>query len=384
MEDIAVTERQLLDLVGELNFQRAPYGRAEPDPEPRLLREAPNLGSIPPFVHAMNLVSSIRRVNIRDLDLNLLQVFSAVHSARSVSRAAEALGLSQPAVSHSLTKLRLALHDPLFTRTPGGVAPTPRAAQLARQVEAALRLLEEALRESESFDAASSTRRFVAHMSDIGADEFLPQLMAAIGREAPQVRVEAVQLAPEAIAPALEEGRLDIAFGYLPGLAGTESAPLLQERYVVLLRRGHPLAARLRDRQALQRLGFILVASHAEPARALHLLGLEPQIRLALPHFLVVPPILASTDLAVILPLRPALRFAARHDLLVVEPDLGLPPFTVAMHWTWRSAHDPGHRWLRELAQRMRFDEPPVRPRLPRAASSSRATGSRTPARSRR
>jgi DNA-binding transcriptional LysR family regulator len=124
------------------------------------------------------------------------------------------------------------------------VAPTPKADQLARQVEAALRQLDVALHEADSFDAARSQRRFVLHMSDIGADEFLPQLMAGIGRDAPGVRVEAVQLPAEAIAPALEEGRLDLAFGYLPTLAGTESAPILQERYVVLLRRGHPLAGR--------------------------------------------------------------------------------------------------------------------------------------------
>ena len=319
----------------------------------------------------MGFVSTIHRVNIKDFDLNLLHVFAAVHAARSVSRAAEGLGLSQPAVSNALTRLRLALHDPLFTRVAGGVAPTPKADQLARQVESALRQLDVALRESDSFDAARSQRRFVVHMSDIGADEFLPQLMAAIGREAPGVRVEAVQLAADAIAPALEEGRLDLAFGYLPTLAGTESAPLLQERYVLLLRQGHPLAGRLGQRAALQKLDFVLVASHAEPARALHLLGLQPRIRLTLPHFMVVPPILAATDLALILPQRPAERFAALHGLQVADADLGLPPFTVAMHWTWRSAHDPGHRWLRGQAAAMRFA--PIGPAAAKTRSRRRS-----------
>lgn len=321
-------------------------------------------------------------VNIKDFDLNLLHVFAAVHAARSVSRAAESLGLSQPAVSHALARLRVALRDPLFVRTVGGVAPTPKAEQLARQVEAALRQLDVALHEAESFDAARSQRRFVVHLSDIGADEFLPQLMARVDRLAPGVRVEAVQLPAEGIAPALEEGRLDLAFGYLPGLAGTESAPLLQERYVVLLRRRHPLAGALRNRAALEQLGFVLVASHAEPARALHLLGLQSRIRLTLPHFLALPPILAATDLAVILPLRPALRFAAAQPLQVVEPDLGLPPFTVAMHWTWRSTHDPGHRWLREQALAMRFAPVRPAPARARAASGSSAAGVRTRARS--
>jgi len=311
-------------------------------------------------------MTNMHTMNVRDLDLNLLHVFAAVHGAGSVTRAAETLGLSQPAVSHALQRLRLLLRDPLFVRAPGGVKPTPRAEQLARQVQAAMQLLDQALTEADHFDAARSTRSFSVHMSDIGADEFLPLLMADIGRCAPGVRVEAVQLAPEAIAPALEEGRLDLAFGYLPELSGTESAPLLQERYVVLLRQGHPLAAALQSargaRAALEQLQYVLVASHGEPARALVLLGLQPRIRLTLPHFTVAPGIVAASDLAVIVPRRPAQRFAARHGLQLIEPDLGLPPFTVAMHWTWRQAQDPGHRWLRERAGAMRFDGVPEAP----------------------
>jgi DNA-binding transcriptional LysR family regulator len=308
---------------------------------------------------------TMHHMNVRDLDLNLLHVFAAVHGAGSVSRAAETLGLSQPAVSHALQRLRLQLGDPLFVRAPGGVKATPRAEQLARQVQAALQLLDQALTEAQHFDAARASRSFTVHMSDIGADEFLPLLMADIGRRAPGVRVQAVQLAPEAIAPALEDGRLDLAFGYLPDLVGTESAPLLQERYVVLLRPGHPLAAALRAprtaKAALQQLQYVLVASHGEPARALVLLGLQPRIRLTLPHFTVAPGIVAASDLAVVVPRRPAQRFAQRHGLQLIEPDLGLPPFTVAMHWTWRQAHDPGHRWLRERAAAMRFEELPGR-----------------------
>lgn len=312
-------------------------------------------------------------MHVRDLDLNLLHVFQAVHAARSVSRAAERLGLSQPAVSHALTRLRLRLHDPLFVRAPGGVAPTPRADQLARQVAAALQMIDVAMHEADAFDAARSQRRFTLHMSDIGADEFLPLLMADVAARAPGVRLEAVQLAPEAIGPALDAGRLDLAFGYLPALVGTEQATLLHERYVVLMRRGHPLARRIRDRAALDRLGFIVVRSHTEPAKALQLLGLESRIRLALPHFTVVPGILAATDLAVVMPLRPALRYSQRHDLQVVEPDLGLPPFPVSLHWTWRQSHDAGHRWLRERALAMRLEPPPA-PR-PRRAVRARAAG---------
>jgi len=312
-------------------------------------------------------------MHIDELDLNLLHVFRAVHEARNVSRAAERLGLSQPAASHALTRLRLALGDPLFVRAPGGVAPTPRAEQFAHQAAQALDLIDAALHAGDRFDPARSQRRFTLHLSDIGADEFLPQMMAAVTAQAPRVRLAAVQLEAQAIGAALDEGRLDLALGYLPTLVGCEHAPLLRERYVVLLRRGHPLARALADRSAVEQLQFILVRSHAEPARALHMLGLEPRIRLELPHFMVVPAIVAATDMAVILPLRPALRFARAHALQVVEPDLGLPPFTVSMHWHRRMRHDAGHRWLRAIVQAMHFAAPAApgrRAARPRAASS--------------
>ena len=161
------------------------------------------------------------------------------------------------------------------------------------------------------------------------------------------MRIQALELEPQAIVPALDEGRIDLAFGYLPELSITERR--------ALLRQGHLLARRLRDRDALEQLDFILVRSHSEPAKALQLLALESRIRLTLPHCIVAPSILAVTDLAVVMPLRPAFCFAQRHALQVVEPVLQLPPFTVSVHRTWHVDHDPGHRWLREMAFAMRF-----------------------------
>jgi DNA-binding transcriptional LysR family regulator len=289
-------------------------------------------------------------MHIADFDLNLLHVFQAVYSARNVSRAAHNLNLSQPAVSHALTRLRLLLKDPLFVRAQGGVMATPRADHFARFVEPALQTVDLGLREAESFDPARSQRRFAVHMSDIAEGEFLPQMMRHVHTQAPHVRLEAVQLEPAAILPALEEGRIDLAFGYLPQLRGTEDAHLLAERYVVLVRKRHPLAKQIKKRADLRKLDYILVRSHAEPAKALQKLGLESRIRLTIPHFTVIPAILPSTDLAVIMPARPAASFARRGNIAVLDADVGLPRFTVSIHWYWRYANDPGNRWLRNLA----------------------------------
>lgn len=313
----------------------------------------------------------IDAVHIRDFDLNLLHVFDAVHATRNVSRAAELVGLSQPAVSHALTRLRLLLQDPLFVRAPGGVRPTARAEHFARFVEAALRTLDVALHEGERFDPQKSQRRFALHMSDLATGELLPQLMREVRREAPDVRIEAVQLAPDAIGPALEEGKLDLAFGYLPGLVGTHRQDLIDERYVVLVRADHPRLAAIRSRASLQTLDYVLVQTHAEPAKALHRLGLESRIKLTIPHFAVLPSILTQTDLGVIIPRLPALRYAQGGKLAVVETDLGLPPFKIAIHWVWRVHNDPGHRWLRELATRV----------LAQPARARRLSGARPAAR---
>ena len=292
-------------------------------------------------------------MNIEALDLNLLHVFRAVYATRNVSRAAERLELSQPAVSHALTRLRLALNDPLFRRGSGGVRPTARADHFAGFVDAALKTLEVALAESVAFDPAVSRREFVVHMSDLATGELLPTLIAEIRRIAPGVRIEAVQLPADAVGAALDDGRVDLAFGYLPALRDAHSLALFEERYVLLLRADHPLRRRLRTRASLVALDFVLVKSHSEPAKALVRLGLESRIRLTIPHFAVLPAILAQSDLAAIVPLRPARRYARAANLAVLTPDLGLPKFAVAIHWAWRVHHDPGHRWLREVTARV-------------------------------
>lgn len=315
-------------------------------------------------------------MNIRDFDLNLLHVFEAVMATGHVGRAAERLGLSQPAVSHALTRLRAVLHDPLFVRAGGGVRPTPRVEQFGRFVAAALHTLDAGLQEAERFDPASTQRRFVVHMSDLATGQLLPPLMAALRERAPALRLEVQQLAGEAIAPALEEGRLDLAFGYLPQLSGMHGAPLIDERYVVLLRDDHPLRPQLTQREALDALHFILVQGHAEPAKALERLGLAPRIRLTIPHFAVVPPLLKATDLAVIMPEGPARRYAeAAGGLAVLALALGLPPLAIGIHWVWRMHKDPGHRWLRELVQEVLAEAPaPASAPVP-AASVSMAPG---------
>ncbi|HET9340856.1 MAG TPA: LysR family transcriptional regulator [Casimicrobiaceae bacterium] len=291
-------------------------------------------------------------MNIAGTDLNLLKVFLAIHAEGSVSRAAERLGVSQPTVSHALARLRETWRDPLFVRRAAGVTPTARADRLAVAVRQALQVLDVAASEGERYDPARSERTFRLHLTDIGETIFLPRLMPMLAAEAPLVRLEAHQLEHAVLAAALESGRIDLAMGYIPSL-DVERTVLLHERYVVVMRRGHPLARLAPTRGALARLDYVLVRAHPATARALRDLGLADRIRLSIPHFMVLPRILAETDLAVVMPSRLYTEFARLGRYTVWRPRVGMPSFDVSVHWAARHAGDPGLAWLRGRIVRM-------------------------------
>jgi len=297
---------------------------------------------------AQLLIDAVHIVQLAALDLNLLRAFAAVHAMGSVSRAAEALGLSQPTVSHALSRLRLHLKDPLFVRVSGGVAPTPKADALAHAVQQALDTMQRALQESDAFDPATSSRVFRLHMSDIGEGVFLPDLMRVVRSAGQALRIEAYQLEHERITDALDQGKIDLAFGYLPTVTETQRADLFDERYVVLMRSKHPLATARTSRATLAKLDYIVVRSHAETGRILQRLGYADRVRLVIPHFMVIPSIVGNTDLAVILPLQTAQLFSRDGAFRVLRPDLGTPDFAVSLHWSRRFEHDSANCWLRQ------------------------------------
>lgn len=286
-------------------------------------------------------------MNVDGADLNLLKVFLAIHAEGSVSRAAERLGVSQPTVSHALAKLRVTYRDPLFVRGAGGVTPTARANRLAVAVRQALELVEAAAGEGDRYEPSRSERTFRLYLTDIGETVFLPPLMAALAKEAPRVRIEAYQIDLADLAPALDSGRLDLALGYIPSL-DVQRTVLWRERYVVVMRRGHPLAKLRPTAEALARLEYALVRAHPATTRALHDLGLADRIRLSIPHFMVLPRILAETDLAVVMPPRLYAEFERMGRYAMWRPRVGLPSLDVSVHWAARFAADPGLAWLRE------------------------------------
>jgi len=289
-------------------------------------------------------------MNVADLDLNLLRVFDAVLQQRSVTAAAARLGLTQPAVSNALARLRALFGDALFVRTPAGMEATPLARGVAEPVRQALALLDSALAHGPGFDPGSATRAFRFYMSDLGQIEFLPPLIERAQRAAPGVRLEAVALEVEDIADALASGALDLAVGFLPGLGPpVRRRALFRDPYRCLMRADHPIRT-LTKRKFLGASHALVTyrGGHRVVEEVLERAGLARRIALRLPHFTVVPMVLERTNLICMLPARVARVFERRGKLKSLPPPVPIPVADVAVHWHERFETDQGNRWLRE------------------------------------
>jgi len=290
-------------------------------------------------------------VNVQDLDLNLLRVFDAVLHDRTVTAAAARLGLTQPAVSNALGRLRQLLGDPLFVRTASGMEATPFARGVADPVRQALALIESALAHGPGFDPATATRAFRFYMSDLGQVEFLPPLVERVQRLAPGVRLEAVAVDIEDIADALASGALDIVVGFLPGLGPPIARQaLFRDPYVCLMRADHPIERLTRKKflEASHALVTYRAGGHRVIEEALERAGVARRIALRVPHFTVMPMVLERTDLVLTLPARVARVYESRGRFKSLPPPVPIPPAEVAVHWHERFDGDPGNRWLRQ------------------------------------
>ncbi|OAI52990.1 hypothetical protein AYO46_03905 [Betaproteobacteria bacterium SCGC AG-212-J23] len=287
-------------------------------------------------------------MNVQDVDLNLLRVFDAVLHESGVTPAAARLGLTQPAVSNALARLRKLFGDPLFVRTPTGMDATPFARELAAPVRQALALLESALAHGPGFDPASTTRAFRFYMSDLGQIEFLPPLIERVEQRAPGVRLEAVALDVEDIAGALAAGTLDLAVGFLPALGPPiQRRALFRDPYVCLMRADHEIQSMTRKR--FLGASHVLVSyrgGHRVIEEAFERAGVRVALRV--PHFTVAPMVLERTDLVLTLPARVARVFERGGKLKSLPVPLQIPVADVGVHWHERFEADPGNRWLRE------------------------------------
>jgi DNA-binding transcriptional LysR family regulator len=293
-------------------------------------------------------------MNVNEIDLNLLRAFDAILLDRSVTMAGGRVGITQPAMSNALARLRKAFGDPLFVRTPGGMQPTPFARSIADPVRQALGLIDAALASQARFDPSTSERVFRFHMSDMGEMVFLPPLLERLHHVAPAVRVEARFVPHDELEDALASGEIDLALGTLPGLAPpVRSHRLFRDPYMSLMRADHPTIGKTLSRRQFLAAFHAIVSSvgtgHQAVESALLQAGLHRRIALRVPHFMVVPMILARTDLIATVPGQFARSFEQTGNFKALRPPVHIPVADVKVHWHERFTEDPGNRWMREL-----------------------------------
>jgi DNA-binding transcriptional LysR family regulator len=295
----------------------------------------------------------MNNARLQDIDLNLLKVFAHLLRERHVSRVAAALGMSQPAVSNALARLRKLLGNELFIRTRSGMQPTPYAEQLGLAVNQALGLLDNALSQSASFVPKTSEREITLAMTDIGEIYFLPRLLKHLARHAPGLRLRTVRLGADELREHMEAGKVDLAIGLIPQLgAGFFQRRLFQQRYVCAFRKGHALDGKRLTLKAFTEAEHVVVVAagtgHGMIDEELAKQGVQRQVRLTVPHFVAVGQILQSTDLVATLPERLAESLQKPFGL-AIQPHPGkLPEAGIHLFWHGRMHQDPANQWLRE------------------------------------
>jgi DNA-binding transcriptional LysR family regulator len=296
----------------------------------------------------------MRAMNWRAFDLNLLVVFDGLFREGSVTRAGKRLGMSQPALSHALNRLRYLLKDQLFIRTPTGMVPTPRAEQLARPLRHALAQMEQAL-EPETFVAAQTNRRFSIAINNYAAIVVAAPLVAAVSAAAPLVQLDLRPSGTLDVFDRLDRGELDVAIGAFDTVGERFArASLLEDRFVAVMRRGHPAGRGKLSAEALGALGHLEISSSGDDTgfidRSLLARGARRRITTRLPY-LSTGVALGQSDMVATLSRRvaEALIRGTESALQIRELPFTSPVVHTSMVWHRRLDGSPAHRWLREV-----------------------------------
>ncbi|BEV15476.1 LysR family transcriptional regulator [Herbaspirillum sp. DW155] len=293
-------------------------------------------------------------MELKDIDLNLLVVFNQLLTDRRVSIVAEKLGQTQPAISNALNRLRRLLGDELFLRTAKGMEPTSLAIQLAEPIAYALSAIHSTLNQQALFDPQRTNRTFTIGMTDIGEIYFLPRLMDTLASVAPNITVNTVRNTSLNLKESMESGHVDLAVGLLPQLkAGFFQQRLFEQRYVCLMRRGHPLDKKKITVEEFSKADHVKVVAsgtgHARLDEAIERKGIRRNIRLSVPHFVAVGHILSTTDMIATVPERYALQCLKPFDLQFLKHPVDLPETGINCFWHAKFHKEPGNQWMRRL-----------------------------------
>ena len=303
-------------------------------------------------------------MRVDDVDLRSLYTVETIQRLGSITAAADELGLSQPAVSHALRKLRDAFKDPLFVRTPSGVTPTPRGTQLAASARRIQSLVRAELSTSTDFDPAELHTVVHLCMTDVGEMVMLPGLVDQIRRQAPGVEVQTLTLPPDRVTESLDSGVVNLAIGPFPELARSQlrRERLYQRGFMCLAARDQPV---LRDNEltmdAYLAVSHMLIRSLGRSEdvfeRFLAENGITRRVALTVPNMLCVPAVARQTDLIATVPQSVGRQFSNYPGIRVFpvpfRDPITPPTTTVSQYWSARFENDPVNTWLRELVAQL-------------------------------
>jgi DNA-binding transcriptional LysR family regulator len=293
-------------------------------------------------------------MDIRAVDLNLLVVFDAMARHRSVNRTAEAIGLSQPAASAALARLRTLFDDALFVRAGAQMEPTPRALELAPAVRRVVDAIQSEILQPAGFDPATAQRSFTLLTPDIGEVAFLPGVLRRLRQEAPQVRLQAVSRPRTAAAAALESGEAHLAVGFFPDLqkAGYFQQALFKTSYAcIACARNDAVGTRLSLKQYLAARHVVVRPDGREHLldRFLEDKGLQRHVTLELSHFMSLLSLLPGTDLVATVPDDIASVVSRHVPIKRIALPFRPPQIQVQQYWHRRMQDDAANRWLRGM-----------------------------------
>jgi len=301
-------------------------------------------------------------MKLNNIDLNLLLIFEAVWLERNLTQAGKRIGLTQPAVSNALGRLRLVLEDDLFIRISKKMQPTAKAERIAPSILDALEKIRSSLDEKTGFDPLTDQRKFFLDMTDYSQLIFFPNLLRTMSKEAPEMELSINPVAHFFRVESLKRGHVDLAIrgeGYFEeGEAGVHQVPLYRETQTCVVRKDHPVIQgeiTLEQYLHFPHISFIPVHGEqwATQLKQRIFKGYEGKIVGYTGSFSVIPSVLMETDFISVLPRRLAHIFAKNDSLQLLEPPLDLGSFQLMLYWHESTHNSPEHQWLRTMVLKL-------------------------------
>jgi DNA-binding transcriptional LysR family regulator len=297
-------------------------------------------------------------MHLEGLELTQIRLLAELLRMRSVSAAAQSIGLSQSAASHALAKLRERLSDPLFIRTGNGFQPTPYGERVAVAARESLDVLEAGLSSNRPFEPATTTRRFTFFTSDIGQMVIVPNLFELLNKEAPDASVRVLPVPLDDPGAAMASGEVDCAVGIFDNLvSGFKRSLVLQEHYVCIVRTAHPKFRRGMNLEAFLESKHAVADStgmaHTMIDRVLARHHISRRDAVRVPGFHVLPMIIANSELLAVVPSRLATAFSRIAAIKALPLPVSIPSFDLNVYWHERYHHDATNQWFRSILVRL-------------------------------